>query len=115
MHTVVEALLSRISVRGQSVPYAHIRYTGKAKLYITYQFIDEEPVLCSSDKPDVSAVKLDVDIFSKSNGDLIAARNELITAFIGADWIWSDLSPEMYEDDTGYIHRTLTFEKERMI
>ena len=31
------------------------------------------------------------------------------------EWLWLEDSPEMYEDDTELYHKTITFEKERMI
>ena len=31
------------------------------------------------------------------------------------EWLWVEDSEEMYEEDTGLYHKTITFEKERMI
>ena len=115
MYSAVESILAAVEVGGEAVPYAHIRYTKTANLYITYQFLNETPELCADDLPECSAVELDVDIYSKSRVKLAAAKTSVLTAFLGAGWSWIDLSPEMYEDDTGFIHRTFTFENERMI
>ena len=115
MHNDVETVLSNITVDGKSVPFAHIKFTKQASLYITYQFINERPELCADDLPETSVVEVDIDIYSRSRNSLIAAQSEILTAFIGAGWTWVELSPEMYEEDTKLIHRTVTFEKERMI
>ena len=31
------------------------------------------------------------------------------------NWLWVEDSAEMYEEDTGLYHKTMTFEKERMV
>lgn len=113
MHQIVENLLSEVTVGGTVVPFAHMKYTGKSSLYLVYSFLAETPCVCADDVAETSVVEVDVDIYARDRGSFTAAVAAVKNLFIGAGWSWAEDSPEMYDEDTCFIHRTITFEKER--
>ncbi len=100
-----------ITVNGASVPMAHLRYKGKETTYGTWTITGENPVLSADDEPLYSVVTVDVDAFSK--GNYLAMVTEIKQLMKQHDWVWTGDSPEMYEEDTGLYHKTISFEKER--
>ena len=115
MYREIEDVLRKVTLGEKVVPFARLHYTGKSPLYIVYTVLTETPEVCSDDTPETSVAEIDVDIYAKSLRNLIDTKSSVKQRFIEAGWTWVEDSPEMYEDDTGFIHRTITFEKERMI
>ena len=100
-----------VTVGGVSVPVAHLRYKGKETTFVTWAITGENPVLSADDEPMYSVVSVDVDVFR--NGNYLALVTELKQLMKQHDWVWIGDSPEMYEEDTGLYHKTISFEKER--
>ena len=113
MNSEIKAILSNLKVDGVSIPTAHLRYKGNSKTYVTWTVISENPVLSANDDDLLSVVQLDIDIFSDGNYSSIVS--EVKKRFKESDWIWVEDSSEMYEEDTELYHRTITFEKERIL
>ena len=102
-----------ITVKGEDIPIAHLRYKGKSKRFITWTLLDEEPRLSANDEPLFSVCPIDIDIFSDSNYlDII---KEIKNRMKNNEWVWTGDSAEMYEDDTQLYHKTCSFEKERTL
>ena len=100
-----------VTVGDVSVPAAHLRYKGKATTFVTWTITGEEPALSADNSPLYSVVTVDVDAFSK--GNYMALVTEIKRLMMEHDWVWTGDSPEMYEEDTGLNHKTISFEKER--
>lgn len=75
--------------------------------------ISDRPALCANDEDEYSVVMLDIHIFSDEN--YLEIEKELMDRMKSNDWVWTENSPEMYENDTGLYHKVLTFEKERSL
>ncbi len=102
-----------ITVNGEIVPIAHLRYKGKSKQFITWAVLGETPILSANDEQLLSVGSVDIDVFSDGNYlDIVRAIKNLMK---NNEWVWIGDSPEMYEDDTELYHLTSTFEKERII
>lgn len=104
------------SILGESImdsPVAHLRYKGKAKRYIVWSILGEKPMYHGDDEPIFSVVTVDIDVYSI--GNFIELITEIKILMKQNGWVWVEDSPEMYEEDTGYHHRTITFEKERSL
>jgi hypothetical protein len=56
-----------INVNGEIIPIAHLRYSGKAKKFITWQTLGEKPILSANDEQLYSVGSVDIDVFSDSN------------------------------------------------
>lgn len=102
-----------ITVQGEVIPIAHLRYKGESKKFITWTLLDEVPRLSANDEPLYSVCSVDIDIFSDGNYlDMIKAiKNKMKNG----EWVWTGDSSEMYEEDTKLYHKTCTFEKERIL
>ena len=40
---------------------------------------------------------------------------EIKNKMLANDYVWDGDSPDMYEQDTGYYHKTISFVKERVV
>lgn len=94
------------------VPYAYMFYEGQEDTYITYMQISKDTALAGDDKVIGCVMYYDIDIFSK--GNYLTLEQDIITLFEGAGWTYqpSRESPDMYEKDTKYFHKTICFAKE---
>ena len=102
-----------ILVDGASVPVAHLRYKGKSMTFVVWTMLGLKPVLCGDDEPICGVASVDVDIYS--NGNYLNVITEIKRLMKINGWVWVEDSPEMFEEDTGLYHITITFEKERKI
>lgn len=95
------------------VPVAFLRYNGHATAYVTYRQTDIDNVLGADNKIINYVDYYDFDIYSKGNYfEIIEGVKEILTNN-GFMWQPSRDSGDMYEDDTGYFHKTLCFAIER--
>ena len=102
-----------ITVKGEEIPVAYLRYQGSSKKYVTWTITGEEPALSANDEVLCSICSLDVDIFSE--GNYLDIKKQIKQKMKNNDWVWVEDSEEMYEEDTGLYHQTCTFEKERIL
>lgn len=114
MNEELKAILGdNIEIGEEIIPVAHLRYKGTAERFVTWTVLDETPSLSANDEDLYSVGSVDIDIFSKGNYlDIIKEIKKIMKKY---EWVWTGDSPEMYEEDTEYYHRTCTFEKERII
>lgn len=100
-----------IEVGGKTIPTAHLKYKGEETTYVVWTITAEIPALSADDEPIFSIVSVDVDVYSK--GNYLNVITEIKKIMKENGWVWVGDSPEMYEDDTGLYHKTISFEKER--
>lgn len=113
MNNEIEKILDKLKVNNKKIPFAFLRYRGKSKTYITYMEIENNPLLSGDDVPIYSASSFDFDIYS--DGNYLAIVSELKQIMLAHDFVWIEDSIDMYEEDTGLYHKTITFAKERGI
>jgi hypothetical protein len=114
MNAEIKSILGEnISVNSVPVPVAHLRYKGSSKTFVVWTMLGERPVLSGDDEPLFSVASVDIDVYS--NGNYLALITEIKRIMKENGWLWVEDSPEMYEDDTGLYHKTITFEKERSL
>lgn len=115
MNELIETIFKDFQVGGIYIPVSFLRYEGKLTTYITYQqeYIDNS---FSGDDSLLGYVDYyDFDIYSKGNYlKIIESVIEILEAN-GFTWQPSRSSGDMYEDDTGYFHKTLSFAIEREV
>ena len=102
-----------LTIGGEEIPIAHLRYWGTSKKYVTWTMLDEFPALSANDEDLYSICPVDVDIFS--DGNYLDVMREIKQIMKNNDWVWTGDSAEMYEEDTKLYHRTCSFEKERIL
>ena len=114
MNAEIKSILGEnISIGNTSVPVSHLRYKGNSKTFVVWSILSEKPMLSADDEQIFSVVSVDIDVFS--NGNYSKLITEIKRKMKENGWVWVEDSPEMYEDDTGLYHKTITFEKERSL
>lgn len=98
-------------IGGEKISIAHLRYKGTSQKFVTWTMTGETPALSANDDDLCSICSVDVDVFS--DGNYLDIIKEIKKKFKNNDWIWIEDSEEMYEEDTGLYHKTISFEKER--
>lgn len=109
MNELIETLFKDFTVDGVSVPVSFLYYEGHEEPYITYMQIDADSSYSGDDELLGYADYYDFDIYSKEDYTNIVKN---VKALLKAnDFVWqpSRTSPDMYETDTGYYHKTLCF------
>ena len=103
----IETLLKDLKV-----PVSYMFYEGSENTYITYQQESQENSFAGDDQVRGFVIYYDVDIYSKGNYESLVA--DVIKAFIDGGWVYqpSRVSPDLYERDTKFFHKTLSFAKE---
>ena len=110
MNKFIFDILSLISVDGEEIPVAWLKYKGSLKKYIVFSGLGESPALNADDDCEYSIKQFDFDIYANGNYlNILKAVKERLKA---NGFTWVEDSPEMYEEDTGLYHITTTFEKE---
>lgn len=103
----IEEILSNLDV-----PFNFLYYDGDATTYITYQQTDKESILAGDDNINAYVMSYDIDIYSK--GNYLQIIEQLIDLFTLYGWTYqpSRESADMFENDTKYFHKTISFAKE---
>ena len=109
MNELIESIFSNFTVDGVKIPVSFLRYEGHGEPYITYQETDADSSYSGDDDLLGYTDYYDFDIYSKSNYfPIIDKVKELLTKN-GFMWQPVRSSADMFEDDTGYYHKTLCF------
>lgn len=111
MNNELQTIFANFTVEEKSIPVSFLRYTGKETTYITYQEIQDDTSFSADDDLQAYVTYYDFDIYSKGNYlNIIESVKEILEAN-GWRWQLSMTSQDLYEDDTGYYHKTLCFAK----
>lgn len=109
MNDIIEALFNGFAVDGVQIPVVFLRYLGHGEPYVTYMQTDADRSYGGDDDLQGYVTYYDFDVYSKENySHIIRAIREIMKA---AGWMFepSRCSPDLYENDTGYYHKTLCF------
>lgn len=106
-------LTEKLIIGGKEIPVAHLRYKGTSKKFVTWTITNEVPVLSANDEDLCSICSVDVDVYS--DGNYLDIVKEIKRKMKNNDWVWTEDSSEMYEEDTQLYHKTISFEKERIL
>ena len=112
LNAEIKEIFNNYSFDGEEIPVKYLRYNGKLTTYITYQNESNNGELRADDKLQGYIAFYDFDIYSKS--DYYDLMDDVINKLEDAGWTYhpSRNSPDLYETDTGYYHKTLSFSKE---
>lgn len=109
MNELIETIFNNFNVDGVEIPVAFLKYEGHDEPYITYQQTDIDNSYSGDDDLLGYVIYYDFDIYSK--GDYTNIINSVKKLLKENDFEWqpSQSSTDMYENDTGYYHKTLSF------
>lgn len=109
MNELIQSIFTDFYVDGVSIPVKFLRYDGKSTTYVTYMETDINNSY-SGDNEILGYISYyDFDIYSKGNYFNIVKKIKKIMKDNGFIFQPSRTSQDMYEDDTGYYHKTLCF------
>ncbi len=106
---ILNNIFKDFTVSGKAIPVSFLRYTGDKTTYITYMESDKDNSFSGDDELLGYVSYYDFDIYSKGNYlEIIEKVKEVLT---DNGWTYqpSRDSGDLYEDDTGYYHKTLCF------
>lgn len=109
----IKEAFNDFSVDGVSIPVALLQYKGHDEPYVTYMYTDSDNVLTADNRLVACVDYYDFDVYSKGNFEPICDRVIEVNESIGFSYQPSRSSEDMYETDTGYYHKTLSFAIER--
>lgn len=110
MNELIETIFTNFEV-----PVSFLRYEGKLTTYVTYQQTYIDSSFSADDKLMGYVDYYDFDIYSKTNYFNLIERIKALLEQNGFTWQPSQSSGDLYEDDTGYFHKTLCFAIEREV
>lgn len=114
MNELIEKIFADFKVDEKKIPVEFLRYHGEEETFITYQQIDIDDVFSADDEIIGYIEYYDFDIYSKGNYFNIVKELKKILKENGFMWQPSKTSNDIFEDDTGYYHKTFCFAIERM-
>ena len=103
----IETTLSQLGI-----PVSFMFYEGNADSFVTYMQLDKDSVLAGDDTILGCVQYYDFDVYSK--GNYLTIVSNLIKLLEGVGWTYqpSRDSPDMYERDTKFYHKTICLAKE---
>ena len=109
MNELIETILKTFQVNGKNIAYQFLKYTGNETTYITYGLVNIDSPFYSDDDLQAYVDYYDFDIYSKGNYFEIVEGLKNILKANGFVWQPTMTSEDIYENDTGYYHKTLCF------
>ena len=113
MNEIIQAAFNGFTVDNVEIPVKYLHYMGHGEPYVTYTPTNNGEVFSADDQIQNYITYYDFDIYSKGNYYTIAEAIKAIMQANNFSYVPSQDSPEMYETDTGYYHKTLCFAIER--
>ena len=109
MNELIENIFKNFTVENVEIPVEFLNYTGHKTTYITYNNISTGDTFYTDNDLTNYVEYYDFDIYSKGNYlKIIESVKELLEQN-GFEWQPSMTSSDLYEEDTGYFHKTLCF------
>lgn len=109
MNEQIEELFADFTVNGVSIPVSLLYYEGHGEPYVVYMQYDKDNSYSSNDEISGYVTYYDFDVYSK--GNFLPIVEAIKSILKNAGWTWQPRrdSPDMYETDTGYYHKTICF------
>ena len=109
MNAQIETLFSNFKVNNVSIPVSYMYYEGHGEPYVVYMQYDKDNSYASDDEISGYVTYYDFDVYGK--GNILPIIEAIKSKLKNAGWTWQPRrdSPDMYETDTGYFHKTICF------
>ena len=109
MRKLITEIFKNFMVNGKKIPVSFLRYDGHETSYVTWMQYDMDNSFSADDELMGYVEYYDFDVYSK--GNYMSIIEEIKKLLKAHDFVFqpSRCSPDMYEDDTGYYHKTLCF------
>lgn len=105
----VKLILTDLVVDGNTIAFDYMFYDGHGEDYIVYLQYDKDNSYSTDDEIAGYVEYFDIDIYSQCN--YIGIVDEVKKRFKAYGWTYQPRrdSPDMYDPDTRYYHKTLCF------
>lgn len=109
MNELIKQLFTGFKVNGESVPVKFLYYHGHGEPYVVWQEMDISNSFSGDDEYLGWVYFYDFDVYAK--GDLFSVIESVKKLLTSNGFVWqaNRQSPDMYEPDTGYYHKTINF------
>ena len=109
MNAIIENLFTGFKVNGVTIPVSYLEYEGHGEPYVTYRQYDKDNSYSSDDEISGYVTYYDFDVYSK--GNILPIIEAIKSILKGSGWTWQPRrdSPDFYEKDTEYYHKTICF------
>lgn len=109
MNEELEVLFKDFTVNGVSIPVELLYYDGHGEPFVTYKQYDKDNSYSSDDEISGYVTYYDFDVYSR--GNFLPIIEAIKSKLKKAGWTWQPRrdSPDFYEVDTGYYHKTICF------
>ena len=109
MNSLIEEIFKNFEVNNVSIPVSFAYYDGHDTTYITYLNSNTGDTFYTDDELSNYIEYYDFNIYSKSNYLNVIESVKNLLEQNDFEWQPSLSSNDMYEEDTGYYHKTLCF------
>lgn len=109
MNELIEQIFENFTVDDVEIPVSYMYYEGHDEPYVVYMQQDADKSLSADDELVGYVDYYDFDVYSKGNFFKIIESVKAILKANNFVWQPSRTSPDFYEVDTGYYHKTLNF------
>lgn len=109
MNRTIKTIFDNFTVNGVSVPVSYMFYEGHGEPYVVWMNQDKDGSLTADDTLQGYVDYYDFDVYAKGNYLAIVEAVKQKLTENGFVWQVSRTSPDMYETDTKYYHKTLNF------
>lgn len=109
MNELIETIFTDFEVDAKKIPVSFLKYEGKGNAYITYQLESRDNVFAGDNEILNYVDYYDFNVYTKGNYFKIVESVKEKLKENDFMWIPSRSSGDMYEDDTGFFHVTLSF------
>lgn len=110
VNAIIESIFNgSITVGSEIVPVVYMDYEGHGESYVVYRQYDKDNSYSTEDNIAGYATYYDFDVYSR--GDYLAIIREIKKKLRENFWTWqpSRDSQDMYDPDTKYFHKTVSF------
>lgn len=109
MNAQIETLFSGFKVNNVSIPVSYMVYEGHGEPYVVYRQYDKDNSYGADDDIDGYVTYYDFDVYGQ--GNILPIIAAVMSKLKGAGWTWQPRrdSPDMYDPDTRYFHKTICF------
>lgn len=109
MNALIETIFTGFTVDEKEIPVKFLRYKGHGEPFVTYMQTYADNSYSGDDELLGYVEFWDFDVYSKGNYFKIIEQIKQKLEANGFVWQPSRDSTDMYEDETGYYHKTLCF------
>ena len=109
MNQLIERIFENFAVNGELVPVRFLDYNGHGEPYVTYMQTNSDYILRADDNLQMYVDYYDFDVFAKGSYlDVIRGVTAVLenNGFVLRP---ERSGPDMFETDTEYYHKTLSF------